>query len=202
METDASGVGLGAVLAQVQNDGTTRPIAYASHTVQKHEANYGITKLEALVVVWAVKHFRIYLYGHRCDIYTDHEALKSILNTRHPSGKLARWGLALQELDLHIRYWPGKKNSNADALSRVGMEVPQEPSTDAVLLAAVIDEGRSSQEGDRPLKQRQRQDPELNIILKYLEGGDLPKDDKSARELVLAESQYTESYTGLRMTRH
>ena len=60
--------------------------------------------------------FRPYLYGHRCDVYTDHEALRSLLNTPHPSGKLARWGLAIQELDLQIH--PGKRNANADALSR------------------------------------------------------------------------------------
>ena len=62
--------------------------------------------------------FRSYLYGHRCDVYTDHEALRSLLNTPHPSGKLARWGLAIQELDLQIHYRPGKRNANADALSR------------------------------------------------------------------------------------
>ena len=75
-------------------------------------------RLEALAVVWAVKHFRPYLYGHRCDVYTDHEALRSLLNTPHPSSKLARWGLAIQELDLQIHYRPGKRNANADALSR------------------------------------------------------------------------------------
>lgn len=51
------GVGLGAVLAQKQDDGPTHPIAYASRTLQAHEQNYGVTELEALAVVWAVKHF-------------------------------------------------------------------------------------------------------------------------------------------------
>jgi len=82
------------------------------------EENYCSTELEALAVVWAVRHFRPYLYGHTCHLFTDHMALKSLLNTPHPSGKLARWGLTIQELDLHIHYRPGKTNKAADALSR------------------------------------------------------------------------------------
>lgn len=84
LETDASGAGLGAVLAQTQADGTVRPIAYAGRSLQPHERNYGVTELEGLGVVWAVKHFRPYLYGHPCTVYTDHEALKSLLNTPQP----------------------------------------------------------------------------------------------------------------------
>jgi hypothetical protein len=57
LETDASGVGLGAVLTQTQEYGTTRPVAYASRTLQPHERNYGVTELEALGVVWAIRHF-------------------------------------------------------------------------------------------------------------------------------------------------
>ena len=107
LETDASGAGLGAVLAQSQEeDDSVRPIAYASRSLQKHEKNYGVTELEGLGVVWAAKLFRPYLYGHHCTVYTDHEALKSLLNTPQPSGKLARWGMALQELNLDIDIVP------------------------------------------------------------------------------------------------
>ncbi len=118
VETDASGAGLDAILAQSGLSGGRRPIAFASRTLQAHECNYGSTKLEALGMVWAVKHFRQYLYGHRCHVYIDHEALKAFLDTPHLCGKLARWGLVLQELDLTIHYQPGRKNQRADALSR------------------------------------------------------------------------------------
>ena len=74
LETDVSGIGLGAVLAQCQEDGTVRSISYASRTLQHHEKNYVITELEGLGVVWAVKHYRPSLYGHHCVVYTDHEA--------------------------------------------------------------------------------------------------------------------------------
>ena len=74
LETDASGKVLGAVLAQEQSDGSVYPIAYASRTLEPSE-KYGVTEVEALAVVWAVKHFQHYLYGHCCHVYTDHEAL-------------------------------------------------------------------------------------------------------------------------------
>ena len=75
LEMDASGSGVGAVLAQEQGNGLIAPIAFASRTLQKHEQNYGVTELEALEVVWAIKHFQPYLYGHTCNLCTDHEVL-------------------------------------------------------------------------------------------------------------------------------
>ena len=110
--------GLGPVLAQQQEDGPISPIAYASRSLQKQKKNYGITESKGLGVVWAAKHFKPYRYGHHCTVFTDHEALKSLLNTPQPSGKFARLGMALQELNLTIEHRSGKHNANADALSR------------------------------------------------------------------------------------
>ena len=65
------------------------PVAYSSRSLSRHEKNYGITELEALGVVWAVRHFRAYLYGHRCVVYTGHSPLKSMLKAQHQLWKLA-----------------------------------------------------------------------------------------------------------------
>lgn len=184
LETDASGAGLGAVLAQEQADGSVRPITFASRSLQPHEKNYGITELEGLGVVWAVKHFRPYLYGHPCDVYTDHEALKSLLNTPQPSGKLARWGMAIQELDLKIYHRSGRHNANADALSRSPLPNSGNDPTPFGIVSAVAVEVKDK------LPLAQRQDEELSSIITYLETGVLPSDEKLARELALAYSQY------------
>ncbi len=193
LDTDASGIGLGAVLAQRQSDGSIRPVAYASRTMQPHEKNYGVTELEALGVVWAVKHFRHYLYGHHCEVFTeftDHKALKSLLNIPHPSRKLARWGLALQEVDLTISYKPGKKNVLADALSRSPISGEGTPLiAEEGLVAAVGGLQDSSKSGEGILSER-RGDPDLRQVMEYLETGRLPLDQKRAREMVLSRQEF------------
>src|SRR5215471_5792617 len=78
--TDALITGLGAVLAQ-QVDGREHVIAYASRTLTLAERNYGITELECLAIIWAVKYFRQYICGVKFTIITDHAALKWLLNS-------------------------------------------------------------------------------------------------------------------------
>ena len=184
LETDASGDGLGAVLAQ-KVDGVVRPLAYASRTLQAHEKNLGITELEALAVVWAAKHFRPYLYAHHCDVFTDHIALKSLLNTPQPSGKLARWGLVLQDLDLNIQYRSGRSNTNADVLSRYPVSTAALSEADQP--TAVV---ATTELVPNSIQEYQYQDPALRKIIEYLKEGELPDSTKEARELVLSKQLF------------
>ena len=113
--------GLGAILSQVQDDHKSHPIAYASRALSTAEKNYGITELETLAVVWAMSHYHYYLYGHCVTVYTDHSAVKALLETPNPTGKHARWWtkvFAQGVRRVHIVYKAGKENVNADALSR------------------------------------------------------------------------------------
>jgi hypothetical protein len=70
---DASGTGLGYVLMQ-----ENRVIAYASRALRPHELNYPTHDLELAVVVHALKIWRHYLMGTRCNIYTDYKSFKYI----------------------------------------------------------------------------------------------------------------------------
>ena len=55
--------------------------------------------------------------------FTDHEPLKSLLNTPQPPRKLATWRMIL-DIDLEIKYRPGRKNNNVDALFRYCEDLP------------------------------------------------------------------------------
>ena len=119
--TDASALGLGAVLLQQDEDGKVHPVAYASRSLSPSEKQYAITELETLAVVWSVSHFHAYLYGHNVQVFTDHSAVKAVLGTPSPSGKHACWwskifGSGVRNIQITYQAW--RENANADALSR------------------------------------------------------------------------------------
>jgi len=117
LDTDASDVGLGAVLSQVQND-EERVIAYASRTLQKPERNYETTKKELLALVYGLKQFRQYLLGRPIIIRVDHAALGWLKRTAEPLPQLARWLTFIEGFDYKIVHRPGRKHVNADTMSR------------------------------------------------------------------------------------
>ena len=120
LHTDASGTGVGAVLAQKEGK-QEHVIAYASRTLNPAEKNYAITELECLAIVWAVKYFRHYLYSSKFSIVTDHTALKWLLNSTSESmnKRLERWKITLSEYDFEIIYRKGRLHLNTDAFLRL-----------------------------------------------------------------------------------
>ena len=115
---DASPVGLGAVLTQVDHENKVNVIAYASRALTPVEKRYSQTEKEALSIVWGCEHFHLYLYGSQFTLITDHKPLELIWS--NPQSKLParieRWGLRLQPYNMLILYKPGKNNP-ADYMS-------------------------------------------------------------------------------------
>ena len=112
LQTDASAMGLGAVLEQGGH-----VIACASRTLTKSESNYSVIQRECLAAVFGMKQFRHYLLGRSFTLMTDHAPLQW-LSAQKMEGLLQRWALAMQEYTFDIVYRKGVENTNADSLSR------------------------------------------------------------------------------------
>jgi hypothetical protein len=76
--TDASPLGLGAILSQYDDSDNRKIIAYASKTLSPIEQRYSQTEREALAIVWSCEHFNFYLFGQKFKLVTDHKPLELI----------------------------------------------------------------------------------------------------------------------------
>ncbi|GJU56588.1 reverse transcriptase domain-containing protein [Tanacetum coccineum] len=115
---DASDFTIGAVLGQ-QKTKHFQPIHYASKTMTEAQIHYTTTEKEMLAVVYAFEKFRPYLVLSKSIVYTDHSALKYLMNKQDAKPRLLRWVLLLQEFDITIRDKKGSENLAADHLSRL-----------------------------------------------------------------------------------
>ncbi len=123
IHTDASGVGLGAILVQQQLTDEV-VVAYASRVLRDAETRYSAYEKEFLAIVWALENFRYFIAGTKVIIRTDCEALARIDKKEAPESKrVFRWILRMSEFDYEITTVKGIGNANADALSRAPLQV-------------------------------------------------------------------------------
>ena len=84
--TDASDVGLGAVLIQEKDQEKDQVICYEVKTLLSAKKNYPITEKECLVVMWIMQKFKHFLgEGQPFEVYTDHAMLKTLMTYENPS---------------------------------------------------------------------------------------------------------------------
>lgn len=152
--TDASDLGLGAVLAQVQNN-RERAIAYESRTLNASEKRHSATKKECLAVVWALKKFRPYLLCNHFHVLTDHHSLQWLRSMKSEDCLLHTWACSLEEYDFQIKHRPGKSQALVDGLLRLPqvpllmISLPHEVKEEMKATAATVEQGQPPSPGLR-----------------------------------------------------
>ena len=190
LHTDASTMGLGAVLYQKQEDGKEKVIAYASRTLNRAECNYDAHKLEFLALKWAITdRFHEYLYGATFEVFTDNNPLTYILSTAKLDAMGHRWVASLGPYNFKLNYKPGKLNTDADSLSRINWHTVDPTQVRATMDLAQVDrtlildpeiKGQKSVESPFPSKalrpsleqqkwrRRQQDDSEIKKIMQMI----------------------------------
>ena len=117
--TDASDVAVGAVLSQWdESGGTDHPIEFASKKLAPAETRYSTIERELLGVVWAIEHFRPYVWGVKFAVRTDHMPLVWVHKLKETSARITRWKERLAPYNFDISHTKGTDNAVADCLSR------------------------------------------------------------------------------------
>ena len=118
LQTDASEVGVGAVLSQRDTEGYDHPVAYFSRKLLPWELKYATIEKECLAIKLGIEEFQVYLLGKEFTIQTDHRALQWLASFKDNNSRLMQWSLTLQPFQFRVQYRKGTNNNNADALSR------------------------------------------------------------------------------------
>ena len=133
LETDASKLGLGAVLSQKQLDGRYHPMAFGSRALHGVEINYHSTKLEFLAMKWSIKHFQMYFLGCCFKVCTDNNPLTYFLTPLNMDAMKQRWINELVKYNFSLEYQKGKNNTVAHTLSRISEEWLSDKEADKLL---------------------------------------------------------------------
>lgn len=173
--SDASPVGLGALLVQFDLNGVHRVVSFASKSLTETERRYCQTEKEALGIVWSVERFRYYLLGKTFEIYTDCKALSFLFSKRSkPCARIERWVLRLQSFDYKVIFLSGKENV-ADSLSRLAVQEPKpfDPTEEIFVQEIVGYAAKSAALKWTDVEHSSRSDPEIKEIIRILNSNEI-----------------------------
>jgi RNase H-like domain found in reverse transcriptase len=127
---DASDLRIGAVLSWGPSWETALPVAFDSMQLKDAQKNYPVHKKEMLALVRALKKWQSDLLGSQFYVYTDHRTLENFDTQKDLLQLQARWMEHLSQFDMTIHYIRGEDNTDADALSRMPADTPDELAED------------------------------------------------------------------------
>ncbi|SCV68078.1 BQ2448_199 [Microbotryum intermedium] len=209
--TNASNVGIGAVLLQGQDWRKAHPVAYWSRQYISAEANYPTHEQELLAVVGTLRQWRVNLMGVHFTVLTDHESLKYLKTQENLSKRQACWVERLANYDFDITYIPGGENTVADAMSRYSflqvesdlVQAVSEMDVDTQLRGRIV-KGYESDPFCQQVKRNLDSSPGFSQVdnVLYFEGRMVVPAVPQLREDILHDSHDALGHFGSRMTFH
>lgn len=167
LHTDASSIGIGAMIIQIHENNLKKVVAYYSKKNSIEEQKYHSYDLETLAVYRALQYFRTYLLGIKFKVVTDCSAIRATATKKDILPRVARWWIYFQDFDFEVIYRPGVQGAHVDYLSRNPIDCLQVDITSGEWI-----------------KVAQLQDPDISIIRNIVQSGDIRPDTK----------QYFDSY--------
>ena len=102
LRSDASHIGIGAVLLEGFEGEGKFPIAYASKKLLPRERNYSVIEKECLAIIWAIEKFKKYLFGEEFILECDHKPLSFMQTAKALNPRIMLWALKLQSYSLEL----------------------------------------------------------------------------------------------------
>lgn len=125
IQTDASKLGVGAVLLQPYPEGY-RPVCYLSKKLSPSQQRWPTIEQECFAVISAIEQWHHYLHGRQFIVESDHQPLESFTKKPQLNDKCERWRLKLQSYDFTVHHIKGASNTMPDYLSRSPVDPPSD----------------------------------------------------------------------------